>query len=991
MDLEPETLDKILAGSMHYDQATTTQTVTGPSFGPNDQTVSLINIRDLASSLQAELPSILSPAARTRVRAGTHYFHVEAGITMADLDQLLDHQKPRLAIQSSGGSPGATLAGTLSTATHGGEFRWPLLVDTVRAIHLVGPGGEEWWIEGEQSIADQTSLQKVYPKLDPGHFIGGRWRGIPGLAAQDVLNAVIVSMGTMGVIYSVVLEVVPQFGLRQIVKATNWANILAMAKTTQGALANNDPNANHAVLNVVLDGALNGTGIAETDNVYADLAINPFTQDCWITNREVTPNLPLDSNNPAVSFNAYFSAISDSLSSHAQHTVENSPLVGRIFDFFGWATEVPSRNLSDDVNDVNQAAALAQFVTKFPDVLTAVLATINVQAVANVTNASSHPDRGQQFLGDLLTGILHAIQGTGEMQYQFGDLSHCPFWAGNFKGGAGNQILFYQPFDGSWWLGTFSGGSIRWGLASNTKSGTNQFGDLSHCLFWAGNFKGGAGEQILFYQPFDGSWWLGTFGGGSINWGLASNTKSGTNQFGDLSHCLFWAGNFKGGAGEQILFYQPFDGSWWLGTFSGDSISWGLASNTKSGTNQFGDLSHCLFWAGNFKGGAGEQILFYQPFDGSWWLGTFNGGSIRWGLASNTASGTNQFGNLSHCLFWAGNFKGGAGDQILFYQPFDGSWWLGTFSGDSISWGLASNTKSGTNQFGDLSHCLFWAGDFKGGAGDQILFYQPFDGSWWLGTFNGGSIRWGLASNTASGANQFGDLSHCLFWARNFKGGAGNQILFYQPFDGSWWLGTFSGDSIRWGLASNTKSGTNTNSDRTDIAYKVGAIGWPNSGIPGRGLEIALDPSKAFSFLQNILFNDILKNNMVGQNKPLIGYISIRVCPTTSTLMGMQQFSPFSVMIEIVGYRSPESDVLMDTIQQRVLALNSKNGLGALLHWGLENNQMTTVDLMNTPLNNPVHPGSQLTKIGTFKAIRQLFLNQHLPCFDNNFTRRLGL
>ncbi len=35
--------------------------------------------------------------------------------------------------------------------------------------------------------------------------------------------------------------------------------------------------------------------------------------------------------------------------------------------------------------------------------------------------------------------------------------------------------------------------------------------------------------------------------------------------------------------------------------------------------------------------------------------------------------------------------------------------------------------------------------------------------------------------------------------------------------------------------------------------------------------------------------------------------------------MGMQQFSPFSIMIEVVGYRSPEANVVMDLIQQKLL------------------------------------------------------------------------
>ena len=43
--------------------------------------------------------------------------------------------------------------------------------------------------------------------------------------------------------------------------------------------------------------------------------------------------------------------------------------------------------------------------------------------------------------------------------------------------------------------------------------------------------------------------------------------------------------------------------------------------------------------------------------------------------------------------------------------------------------------------------------------------------------------------------------------------------------------------------------------ERTALAYKVGAIGWPSGGLPGRGLEIALDASSAFSFLQQVVFD----------------------------------------------------------------------------------------------------------------------------------------
>lgn len=610
IDLQPEAVAGDLKVSTQFDQALLTQQVaSGPNL-PFLDNGSIIDIRGLASSLQSQLHTILSDTARAASEPtpngpppAHHYFHVQAGITMADLDVVLDHQWPRLAIQASGGSPGATLAGTLSTATHGGEFQWPLLVDRVRAIHLVGPGGEEWWIEGDTSIASQARLQSVYSRLDPAHFIAAGWTH-GDLTAQDVLNAVIVSMGTMGVLYSIVLEVVPQYGIQQIVTTLQqgrgaptpgWSQLVAKAGTSEAALRTGAAGANAAVLGYLLDGARNGTGIARAENVYCDLAINPFNRDCWITNRRVTPMLPVDSNSPAVGFQDYLGPVTASLGSRATDTVLDSKLVGRIFDFLGWATDVPSVNLSDDINDINQAAKLVSFITQYPDVLVSALATINVQAVANGVNAAAHPDRGQQFLGDMLTGFLNAIQGT------------------------------------------------------------------------------------------------------------------------------------------------------------------------------------------------------------------------------------------------------------------------------------------------------------------------------------------------VSG-----------------------------------------------------------NSDHTDIAYKVGAIGWPDSGLPGRGIEIALPPDTAFTFLQSVLFDDVLTNVMVQANKPLIGYVSIRVCPPTSTLMGMQQFSPFSIMIEVVGYRSPEANAVMDAIQRKVLDAGLST-VDAMLHWGLENDQLTGNDLLRMPINRPLRFGSPLTRLDAFKQVRQVLRNGNPSAFDNRFITRLSL
>jgi hypothetical protein len=178
------------------------------------------------------------------------------------------------------------------------------------------------------------------------------------------------------------------------------------------------------------------------------------------------------------------------------------------------------------------------------------------------------------------------------------------------------------------------------------------------------------------------------------------------------------------------------------------------------------------------------------------------------------------------------------------------------------------------------------------------------------------------------------------------------------------------------------------NSDATAVSIKLGAIGWPDTGVPGRGLEVALDATNAFSFLQTALFDDVLENVMRNGNNPLVGYISIRVCPPTKTLMGMQQYSPLSVMLEVVAYRSPEANTVMDAIQDRVVNFAGP-GPKPMLHWGLENDLVTAAHLAATPLGQ-IYKGT-MTKLDAFRAVRTFLRHGHAPVFDNAFSARMGL
>jgi len=158
-------------------------------------------------------PSILNPKAK-----GLKLIHVEAGMTLRDLNNLLD--KRDLALRTMGGASGQTLAGAVSTCVHGADLDRGPLPDAVRAIHLVGPGGVQHWIEPSESITDKRGLTAALG-LDPAnvHY------------DDDWFNSVLVSMGSLGIIYSMVIEVTGQYDLVEDVSHFSWEALRPMLET----------------------------------------------------------------------------------------------------------------------------------------------------------------------------------------------------------------------------------------------------------------------------------------------------------------------------------------------------------------------------------------------------------------------------------------------------------------------------------------------------------------------------------------------------------------------------------------------------------------------------------------------------------------------------------------------------------------------------------------------------------------------------------------
>jgi hypothetical protein len=147
-------------------------------------------------------------------------FHVEAGIQIRNLYAALD--RLGLALETMGGASGQTLAGAISTGTHGGDKFLPPLADSVLALHLVGVGGTQYWIEPSDGITAPALLrQHVVPDVEPQNIIYD----------DATFNACLVSLGCMGIIYAVVLRVRDRYDLVETTAETNWRVFKARASS----------------------------------------------------------------------------------------------------------------------------------------------------------------------------------------------------------------------------------------------------------------------------------------------------------------------------------------------------------------------------------------------------------------------------------------------------------------------------------------------------------------------------------------------------------------------------------------------------------------------------------------------------------------------------------------------------------------------------------------------------------------------------------------
>jgi len=142
------------------------------------------------------------------------------------------------AFETLGGAGGQTIVGALSTGTHGGDFTLPPIADSVVALHLVADGGKHYWIEPSPRykfdappLVDDNKLTACY-----GKAVFGGPKNFEIIRDSAVFNAVLVSVGRFGIIYSVVMRAVSQYVLHEERRLDVWQDFKHLIKNLNGPL-----------------------------------------------------------------------------------------------------------------------------------------------------------------------------------------------------------------------------------------------------------------------------------------------------------------------------------------------------------------------------------------------------------------------------------------------------------------------------------------------------------------------------------------------------------------------------------------------------------------------------------------------------------------------------------------------------------------------------------------------------------------------------------
>ncbi len=121
--------------------------------------------------------------------------YLQCGVTIDRANSLLFDRG--LALKTSGASNGQTIAGSMSTGTHGSRFRFGSIQEYVRGLHIVTAPDRVIWLErASDPVFSDATVATLGAQL---------------VRDDDLFNAAVVGFGSFGIIFGVLIEAEPLY------------------------------------------------------------------------------------------------------------------------------------------------------------------------------------------------------------------------------------------------------------------------------------------------------------------------------------------------------------------------------------------------------------------------------------------------------------------------------------------------------------------------------------------------------------------------------------------------------------------------------------------------------------------------------------------------------------------------------------------------------------------------------------------------------------
>ncbi|HET7541237.1 MAG TPA: FAD-binding protein [Polyangiaceae bacterium] len=172
----------------------------------------LIDTANLSALLIGFGPAYVAPAEQAD---SERFVFAQCGAQIKTINEEL--AKHGLALPTSGASNGQTIAGAMSTGTHGSAISVGSIPDFILGLHIVAEGGQDYWIEPASR-----------PKMSD-RFVD--WLGATLIRDDDLFHSALVGFGSFGLIHGVVFKAEPLYVLEMFVQQLDYQRVVPAVTT----------------------------------------------------------------------------------------------------------------------------------------------------------------------------------------------------------------------------------------------------------------------------------------------------------------------------------------------------------------------------------------------------------------------------------------------------------------------------------------------------------------------------------------------------------------------------------------------------------------------------------------------------------------------------------------------------------------------------------------------------------------------------------------